>query len=134
MSQHWGQPGALKTPLDRPPTASKPAAETRTPGSQETSALALAQTLSCLLQLFFLVTNTSHTPGCLASQQHLQVMLTAGEIGKTKAAPGDEKAHCSMPTIPSYFVLLRSKLFLQNYIVCTTKIILLLADLSGSTP
>lgn len=91
-----GQPGALKTPLVRPPTASKTATETKTPGSQETSALALAQTLSCLLQFFLLAMNTPHTPDCLASQQHLQVMLTAGEMGKIKAAPGDEKARSAL--------------------------------------
>lgn len=130
-----GQPGALKTPLVRPPTASKTATETKTPGSQETSALALAQTLSCLLQFFLLAMNTPHTPDCLASQQHLQVMLTAGEMGKIKAAPGDEKARSALcqpsPVILSCYNL---SSFLQKYIVCTTKIILLLADLSGPTP
>lgn len=59
--------------------------------------------------------------------------LAAVEIRKTTAAPRDEKAHFA-PSVPSYSVLLQSKTVLQNYIVSITKIVLLLADLSGSNP
>lgn len=46
-----------------------------------------------------------------ASQQHLQVMLTAGEMGKIKAAPGDEKALsalCQPSPVILFIILFRS--------------------------
>lgn len=103
-------------------------AETKIQGSQETAALTCTQTLSCLLQLlFFLATSTWHAPDLLPKH----TVSNADCCG----APGDEKAHSALCQASPVVLSCRNlNPFLLNCTISIRKIMLLLADLSGSNP
>ena len=88
---------------------------------------------------FFFSPRFAHSRLTLASQMH-QAQKAAddtdccGDTQDYSSTRGWKGSLCSVPSVPSYSVLLQSKSVLQNYIVSITKIVLPSADLSGSDP